>query len=93
MLDSKAMVPIMVTVNELVTVGVPGHEVVSKALISIYDHIPEAPTSSSSAMPLNSGLLIRTSIRRYFSQLHNFLPNCCSLCPIVDLLILLIKAL
>jgi hypothetical protein len=37
MLDSKAMVPIMVAVNELVTVVVPGYdpEVVSKALISI----------------------------------------------------------
>jgi hypothetical protein len=41
MLDSKAMVPIMVTVDELVTAIVPGYEVISKALISIYDHIPQ----------------------------------------------------
>ena len=42
MLDSNAMVPIMVTVIELVTAVVPGYQVVSKVLISIYDHIPQA---------------------------------------------------
>ena len=42
MLDSNAMVPIMVTVIELVTAVVPGYQVVSKVLISIYDRIPQA---------------------------------------------------
>ena len=42
MLDSKTMVSIMVRVNEPVTIVFPRHEVASKALISIYDHIPQA---------------------------------------------------
>jgi hypothetical protein len=76
------MVSNMVTLNKLATAVVPGYEVVSKALISIYDYIPRAAvgrttvtsslklmyTSSSSVMHLNSELLIRSSIHRYFSK-------------------------
>lgn len=96
MLDSKAMKPIMVTVNELVTVVVPGYEVVSKALISIYNHIPEAHHFIFLSDAPKFGAVNKSQHPQilfiFSANFTTFYLITAVLCPIVDLLILLIKA-